>query len=201
MPASPIGGLVKSLPMEQMFAGPITAAVDAQAKSAMATAQFIEQVGLNKDGSVRSSRFTYTELSQDESDPAKVTTIERSIDVPFAGGVVPIPNLVIQEVNIEFEMRVDTSQEDTKETSGSASFSGSVGFAFYKAKFSGSISHKSAQTRKTDTSAKYTVSLKAVQAEMPEGLARAIDHMIAAQTKPIDKDKAPALPENKESGG
>lgn len=199
--ANPIGGLIKSLPMEQMFAGPIMAAVDAQAKSAMATAQFIEQIGLNKDGSVRSSRFSYKELSQDESDPTKITTIERSIDVPFAGGVVPIPNLVVQEINVDFEMRVDTSQEDTKETSGSATFSGSVGFAFYKAKFSGSVSHKSAQTRKTDTSAKYTVSLKAVQAEMPEGLSRAIDHMIEAQTKPIDKDSAPALPDNTKSDG
>lgn len=192
-PANPMGGIIRDLPIASMVAAPVMAAVDAQFAIAMKTAEFIDTVGLNPDKSVKMVRMSYSQAETDQAGAPTGKTIQRVIDVPFLT-LVPMPNMEVQGVKVNFDLEVSTAEENKSSSEYSASISGSVGFAWWKVQFSGSISHKSEQTRKTDTRAKYSFEVTVGKGETPEGLSRVFEALLAGVTKPVDKDKAPALP-------
>lgn len=192
MPANPIGGVLKSLPIETMFAQPMMAAIDTHTAACMKYAEFIEKVGLNPDGTVKMVRFEYQETVMGEDGNPTEDKVQRVVDAPFFS-LVPQPAFGVDKVTVDFELEVNTSESSSKETEAKASLSGSVGFAWWKVKFSGSVSHKSTQTRKTDTRAKYSVHMEGSRGETPEPMMRIIDAITNARTKPIQKDKAPEV--------
>ena len=59
------------------------------------------------------------------------------------------------------------------------------GCAFRIAKMTGKVSHKSEQTRSTDTRAKYSIHTQIKRQEPPEALQRVIDYLTNAKTKPV----------------
>ena len=73
-------------------------------------------------------------------------------------------------------MEVSTQTASKSSTDSSATASASVGFGCWKASFEGKVSHHSENSRKSDTSAKYTVAVKGKQ-EKPEGLMKVLDMM------------------------
>lgn len=191
-PANPMGGIINSLPIGTMVAAPVMAAVDAQFAIAARTAEFIEKVGLNKDGSVKMVRASFKHAVLNENGEATGQIVERVIDVPFIS-TVPLPNLQVARAKVNFDLEVSTAEQSTSASEYQASLSGSVGFAWWKVSFSGSVTHKSEQTRKTDTRAKYSFEVEVGPGEKPEGFARMMDAIMQATTKPILKEKAPAL--------
>lgn len=90
-----------------------------------------------------------------------------------------IPNLSMELVTIDFEMEINTSDTSTSSTTAGAEVSG----GFWGVKFSGSVSHKSEQTRKSDTRSKYTFHVEARKQETPETLMRIIDAITEDVTK------------------
>lgn len=191
-PANPIGGILKDLPIGTMFSAPVMAGVDAQFAIAARLAEFIEKVGINKDGSVKMVRFSYKQAEMDQNGNPTGNTLERVVDAPFIS-MIPLPALGVEKITVDFDLEVSTSDQSSSSTEASASLSGSVGFAWWKVSFSGSVTHKSEQTRKTDTRAKYTVHLEVAKQDPPEALMRILDAITNAVAKPIPKDKAPAL--------
>lgn len=189
---NPFGGIFQSLPIGTMFAAPLMAAIDCHTAACAKVADFIDRVGFNADKTVRMVRFAYKETTVDAQ--GKPTVLDRVADVPFLA-MVPLPSLGVKSVGVDFDLQVDTSDTRMTSTEASASVAASIGIAWYKVEFKGSVTHKSEQTRKTDTRAKYTVHLEVDRQEPPEALMRVVDAITQAVTRPLPKEAAPALPD------
>lgn len=194
---------LRSLPFGRIIGGPMIAAIHAQALAAKSTVNFIKEVGfrgaaeeqdgtLDEDmGNVRNVTFKYRRKtaagSSGATDPGEE---EVSLTVPILT-IVPIPYIRIEEMTIRFTANI-TEQQEYK--SGSAN-SGSVatdttmnfkagGFLSpvkfnLNAKVSTKNNWSSSTSNKVNTATQYTmdVQVKAVQDEMPAGLARVLDIM------------------------
>ena len=159
------------LPMESLIGGPLQAACDAQTMLAGATARFIEEVGLVKEGDkqvVRTVGFSFNRSANgdDGNGPASEKV---EMNIPLLA-MVKVPSLSIDLVDITFDMEIDDKKGELEAEMGLQ-----IGPFSMKAKVKGSISSHKENTRKSDNSAKYHVQVRATQGEMPEGLSRVLD--------------------------
>lgn len=99
-----IGAELTSLPLGQMLSGPLMAAIEAQAMSAVHTADFITSVGLNEDGEVITLPFKFNNTV---TDPATGDALERAVElsVPLLSIVEP-PHLAINDLSVSFEFKI-----------------------------------------------------------------------------------------------
>lgn len=169
------------LDMESLIGGPLSAAADASSQLANSTADFINKVGFDKDGKVRTAAFAYQKRSMNEDGTSNLD--EMKVDVPMLA-IVPIPNLQVDEVNILFDMEVKQSEKSEKSMDLGASITGTVNLGIVKVSVTGSVSAHSSNTRSSDNSAKYHVDVRATNHGTPEGLARVLD-MMAANVAPM----------------
>ena len=160
--ANEIANQFTGLPIENLIAAPLLAAAEGQKTLAATTASFIQEVGMDKDGNTKSVAFKYEDGSESVA-----------LDVPLLS-IINIPSLCVDEIGINFDMEVSTQTASKSSTDSSATASASVGWGCWSAKFEGKVSHHSENSRKSDTSAKYTVSVKGKQ-EKPEGLMKVLD--------------------------
>ena len=182
-----IGEELASLDFENLIGGPLIAVVHAQAQSAMATVNFIKQVGFKPPAGAT----TITATAQSTGEPATVTfnykksipkadgsgneLKDASLTVPFLS-MLPIPYLRVQEVNIDFlakinaiqSRQVDTSVAVTGELEAKASFL----WASAKLKVSTSYQRQTKEGSTVTRDYSMGVKVKAVQDEMPGGLDR-----------------------------
>jgi len=157
---------------------------------AKSTAEFINEVGFDADQKTRSALFKF---QRNEPDPdGNMSSQEMAVEVPLLA-IVPIPNLQIDEVNVIFDMEVRQSERAETSVAASLSLSGSAGFGPVSVSISGSVSASHSNTRSSDNSAKYHVSVLATNHGIPEGLARVLDMMAAnvapnmVSSKPVDR--------------
>ena len=164
------------LPMGALIGGPLKAIIEAQSLSAIATADFIKNVGFKggPDQAKEAIMVSFKYMQPVPDGKGGMTNSPAQIDAPLIT-LMPIPCLLVSEARIAFEMTVTQSECQERSTEGSAELGFEAGWGWGKVKISGKISHKEAQTRKTDTSAKYDVEVKAAQAPVPEGLHRILD--------------------------
>jgi len=181
----------RGLDMSALIGGPLKAACDAQVMLAASTAEFIENVGLNapdKNGvrTVRTTAFSFTRTATPDGKGSH-STEEVKMSVPLLS-IVKIPSLMIQKVNITFDMEVKSSvsSENTSDKSGTidANAGLKIGPFSMNVKIKGSISCHESNTRKSDNSAKYHVEVLAKDTGMPEGLARMLD-ILATASEPV----------------
>lgn len=177
----------KGLPMGDLIGGPLNAACEAQVKLAQSTADFIKVIGFNQptsdtdpySGGTRTALFRFKRPvdSPDSGSPA-IKEEEVEICVPLLS-IVKVPNLSITTVDVTFDMEVKSSftEKESKDSSGSFDAEMSIGWGFFKAKATvqGSVATHKENTRSSDNSAKYHVSVHAEDNGMPEGLARVLD--------------------------
>jgi hypothetical protein len=187
----------KGLPMESLIGGPLTAACDAQIKLANATADFIKVIGfLPPDsgdgdpqavGPTRTASFKFKRpveptipLNNDGKPEGPMTIGEEEVEleVPMLA-IVKVPNLSITTVDVTFDMEVKSSFSATEKSDAEAGMAAdmTVGWGIFKAKvhIQGKVSSHKENTRSSDNSAKYHVSVHAEDRGMPEGLARVMD--------------------------
>ena len=182
-PANQLSNQFKSLPMESLIGGPLQAACNAQVQLAKAEANFIREIGLIEDP-VDSGEFVTRTVDFKTERPVTMPdgTIKSekiSLEAPMLA-IVPIPALLVDEVDVRFTMEVKNSMEETKKLDAEAKLEAKAGWGPFSVKVSGSISAHSSSTRKSDNSAKYDVHVHARQMEPPEGLMRILDHLITA---------------------
>lgn len=169
------------LDMEQLIGGPLSAAADASTLLANSTADFINKVGFDSAGKVRTVAFAYQKRSMNEDGTSNLD--EMKVDVPMLA-IVPIPNLQVDEVNILFDMEVKQSEKSEQSLDLGARISGSLNMGIFKVSVTGNVSAHSSNTRSSDNSAKYHVDVRATNHGTPEGLARVLD-MMAANVAPM----------------
>lgn len=178
-----VGGIVNSLPIEKMVAAPLIATIQAQSQMSRMLAQYVQDVGIDSNGNVRMVTMKYNENAVDSQ--GNLDTKERYIQAPFLA-LTGIPNLAIEDVNISFDLEVSTAEEDVTKNNIDNTVSSEYKSIWspVTAKFSGTVSHSSEQTRRTDTRAKYSFNVNARKQGTPEGLMRIIDAVTNAVATP-----------------
>ncbi len=182
------------LPMADLIGTPLKAACDAQVQLARSTYEFIRDVGFDGE-KTRNADFSFVRhvvtgkdaLGNDVMDQQKV-----SLEVPVLA-IVNVPSLMVDQVDISFDMEVRSSESssETEDKSFASKGSASIGWGFFKAsvEMSGSVASHKENTRGSDNSAKYHVSVHASQAGTPEGLSRVLD-IIANSVSPKQVESA-----------
>ena len=176
-----IGSVINALPMDRMIAGPLQAMVQAQVTASKSYADFLMQVCV-QDGKAVAIQFDYDETIIDEQGEYK-GVVSKTMKVPLLAAITH-PNISIDEGNVEFELIINQMSEDTSATEMGAEVTGSLGWGPFKLNVKGSVSHKSAQTRKTDTRARYAFNTTMKRQEPPEAMMRVIEFLTDAATKP-----------------
>lgn len=193
-PVPVVGSVLQSLPLKEVFAAPLVAVIEAHNAACSALETFIEKVGHEKEtGKIKFVEFKYTE---NEPDGGQLT---RSIQVPLLA-VLPLPAFGVDRLTVDFDVKVDASEANKDEDQKGLEGEVGAGIGPVSVKLKGSLSHKSEQTRKTDTSARYTVHMEASRQPMPEAFNRVIDTLLAnmraqpVAIKPKTDTSSAALP-------
>jgi hypothetical protein len=164
-----LGQELASLDFANLIGGPLNAMVDAQAKSAIATSNFVQQVGFDKDGQVRTSTFRYSKPNQAGDNE------EFALTVPFIS-MLPIPFLKIEEGEVEFNAKLTSTQETQNSSTigADASLDVQVNYWFVKASVKASASYKktTSSTEKIEKTYEMRVLVKVRGTELPTGMDR-----------------------------
>ncbi|MEG0248242.1 MAG: DUF2589 domain-containing protein [Pseudomonas sp.] len=176
-----IGSVVNALPMDRMIAGPLQAMVQAQVTASKSYADFLMQVCV-QEGKAVAIQFDYDETIVDEQGEYQ-GVVSKTMKVPLVAAITH-PNIAIEEGHVEFELTINQMSEDVTDKSMAAEAGGSLGWGPFKLNVKGSISHKSTQTRKTDTRARYAFNTTLKRQDPPEAMMRVIDFLTDAATKP-----------------
>jgi hypothetical protein len=164
-----LGKELASLDFANLIGGPLNAIVDAQARSAIATANFVQQVGFDKNGEVRTATFRYSKPNEDGQQE------EFSLTVPFIT-MLPVPFVKIEEGEVEFNAKLTSTQETSSasELGGSASLDAEVNYWFVKAKVKAQASYKktTSATEKIERTYEMKVRVLVKGTELPAGMER-----------------------------
>lgn len=183
-----IGGVINALPLDRMISGPLMAMMQAQVAASKQYADFLLSVCI-KDGKAISVEFDYDETLVDTQGQLMGTNTKK-VRIPLLAAITH-PNICIEEGTIDFELEISQSEETHSETSAEASLEASFGWGPFSVKVNGKVSHKSEQTRKTDTRAKYSIHVAAKRQPPPEALMRVIDFLTDSATKPVTIPESP----------
>jgi len=160
---------LNNLDFSNVIAGPLMAAVDAQARSAASSVDFIRNVAFrNVSGQsvVNNLEFSYDSVAADG------TTEKLKMSIPLIT-MVHIPYLEISNVDIQFNVKLNGIKTIESDSSSGADVQGSF-FGQYRSGFSGmSVEVKSQEKTKIYGEDKqeysYTVQVRAIQASPPPG--------------------------------
>jgi hypothetical protein len=165
--------------MSELIGAPLAAACEAQKNLARAQYEFIKEIAFTDEEGTE-ARLLKFDLQRPAETPEGIVSIDTRVQAPFLG-LVPIPSLLVEDVNIEFQMEVSAT-ESTKETSAAeSSGSAEASFGFWavraKVQVQGKVSSSRENTRQTNQTAKYQVRVVARQQQATEGLSRLMDIM------------------------
>ncbi|TVR97805.1 MAG: DUF2589 domain-containing protein [Rhodospirillales bacterium] len=165
-----------NIPFGALIGGPLDACVEAQAKSALTTVDFIKSVGFGRNpvtGVEEALTVTFRYKSNGQ-------IVE--LEVPLLT-IVPVPYIRVDSIGINFKANIsaENSTSETLEQSSEAagSLKGGAKFWFIKVEFEGKYSSKkdSKATQNSSYSVEYTmdVDVKASSDAMPAGLAKVLN--------------------------
>ncbi|BEV73011.1 MULTISPECIES: DUF2589 domain-containing protein [unclassified Paludibacterium] len=197
-----IGSVLNALPLDKMIGGPLQAMITAQVQASKAYADFLLTVCI-QEGKAVAVQFDYDETIVDSEGNAK-GILQKTMRIPLMAAVVH-PIICIEEGTIDFELEISQSEASSSTTDAEASLEARIGWGPFSVSIKGRVSHKSEQTRKTDTRAKYSIHTLVKRQPMPEALSRVIDFLTDAATKPVlapsqDASKPKPLPDTPQSG-
>lgn len=176
-----IGSVINALPLENMISGPLQAMINAQVQASKAYTDFLLSVCIQNNKAV-AIQFDYDETLIDESGATK-GIVTKTMRIPLIAAITH-PIISIEEGTIDFELEVTQSESLSDDTGEDGNLVASLGWGPFKVKMAGRVSHKSAQTRATDTRAKYSIHTQVKRQPAPEALMRVIDFLTDAATRP-----------------
>jgi hypothetical protein len=191
------GQELASIDFESLLGGPLVAVVNAQAQSAVATVNFIKEVGFKKPSSEETAgedtateepiyvSFKYPkEISPYV--PADATTSpptpaqnavyeEHELKVPILT-MLPIPYIRMDETTVDFNAKINSVEYRKTDTrlKIDSSLEAKAGWLWGSAKLKVAASYQrnTQQGNKVNRTYSMAVHIKAVQDEMPEGMER-----------------------------
>lgn len=161
---------LNSLDFSVYIGGPLQAAVQAQQAMSMTQVQFIKDAGFDDQDKLRYVDFVYKKKVPNAAGTAFDET-DVSISVPFLT-MLTIPALRIEEMTIDFNAKLTSTE--TSSVSSEFSASASLGINYKIVNFKASASYKRTSTSGTSVEKTYNlgVHVKAVNDEIPAGLDR-----------------------------
>ena len=200
-----------SMPFGTLIGGPLNAAVEAQGLAARSTVEFIQAVGFNKTseseteditgsspnmGDVRNVTFKYAKTNP--ANPAE--NMDCVITVPILT-IVPIPFIRIEEMTIDFNAKmtesITESHTDSTSTNKYAELNAKAGWGpvkvSMKAGFSSTSNSANSKQSKYDTEMTMNIHVRAVQDDMPAGLAKILGIL---ESSILEKQAAGVAPVN-----
>ena len=87
------------IPIAELVAAPLDAICDSQKKLAQSAFEFMQDIGFNEDGKTRMVEFKLQRPIEGSTTPQDIT-----VQAPFIG-LVPLPNLLIDDVQVDFRWR------------------------------------------------------------------------------------------------
>ena len=176
----------KGLPMRELIAAPLIAAAEAQQELAATAWNFYKQIAFDDDG--KTARVLEFDIKRPIQQDGKMTTMSQSVKAPFIG-LVPIPSLLIDRVDVDFQMEV-TDTSNVKSTINAKVETKVSGKSWLiSAEISGKVTTARENTRMTNQTAKYQIHVTASQQPQTEGLSKLMDIM-ASCIEPINTESS-----------
>ena len=174
----------KGLPIEDLIVSPIVGMAKGQAKLNDVTWKYISEVAFVEDEKTKkiTARKLDVEMNRvmtnGDTGEQEIETLYSS--VPMLP-LIPLPSLAITSADISFSMEVKTSVSKLSSTDTKSSIEAKASGGFWGMKYSatvaGSVATHKENTRKTDNSAKYEVSVHAEQLPPTEGMLKLSDYL------------------------
>ena len=174
----------KGLPMRELIAAPLIAAAEAQQELAATAWNFYQQIAFDDDG--KTARVLEFDIKRPIQQDGKMTTMSQSVKAPFIG-LVPIPSLLIDRVDVDFQMEVTDTSNVKSTTNAEVEAKASAKHWFINAEISGKVTTARENTRMTNQTAKYQIHVTASQQPQTEGLSKLMDIM-ASCIEPITNE-------------
>jgi len=176
----------KGLPMRELIAAPLIAAAEAQQELAATAWNFYKQIAFDDDG--KTARVLEFDIKRPIQQDGVMTTMPQSVKAPFIG-LVPIPSLLIDRVDVDFQMEV-TDTSNVKSTINAKVETKVSGKSWLiSAEISGKVTTTRENTRMTNQTAKYQIHVSASQQPQTEGLSKLMDIM-ASCIEPINTESS-----------
>ena len=175
------------IPIAELVAAPLVAVSDSQKKLAQSAYEFMTEIGFDENGKTRMLNFNLQRPVEGSSTPQDI-----KVQAPFLG-LVPLPNLLIDDVNVDFQMEVTATETTTERSASEGSMDANAKFKFGcfgsgSVNVSGKVSSSRENTRMTNQTAKYQVHISARQQRQTEGLSKLMDIM-ASCVEPLPGGK------------
>ena len=175
---------LKGLPMRELIAAPLIAAAEAQQELAATAWNFYQKIAFDEDG--KTARVLEFDIKRPIQQDGKMTTMPQSVKAPFIG-LVPIPSLLIDRVDVDFQMEVTDTSNVKNTTNAEVETKASAKHWFINAEISGKVTTARENTRMTNQTAKYHIHVTASQQPQTEGLSKLMDIM-ASCIEPITNE-------------
>lgn len=175
------------IPIADLVAAPLVAVSDSQKRLAQSAFEFMQEIGFNEEGNTRMVEFNLQRPIEGSTTPQDIT-----VQAPFIG-LVPLPNLLIDDVQVDFQMEVTATETSTEKSSTEGGSSANANFKFGcfgggSVNVSGKVSSSRENTRSTNQTAKYQVDESNRQQRQTEGLSKLKDIM-ASCVEPLPDQK------------
>ena len=150
-------------------------------KLAQSAYKLMQEIDFNEDGKSRMVEFSFQRPIQGSPTPQDVT-----VQAPFIG-LVPLPNLLIDDVQVDFQMEVTATETLTEKSSTEGSLSTNC-FGGCSVNVGGKVSSSRENTRSTNQTARYQVDESNRQQRQTEGLSKLKD-ILASCVEPLPTKK------------
>lgn len=186
----------KGLPMRELIGAPLFAAAEAQEKLASIALNFYNRIAFYQDGEVvptgkstGDTRILQFPIERPVIENGTVTKVKQVIEAPFLG-LVPIPSLLIDRIDVDFQMEVTDTNVSKAESTADIQTSLSAKWFTVQANVSGKVSTSRENTRTTNQTAKYQVHVSASQQPQTEGLSKLMDILNSCiEPMPVEEKK------------
>lgn len=204
-----IAAETQALPLGYYLSAPLTAAIEAQAMSAHSTIEFVDAMGTDDFGEMRTAEFKYKKVVNDPT-TGEASEVDATMTVPLLA-MVEAPHMAIEDLTVGFEFNIKEtlskenqlklagSYKAESEVSTSATVKGATGglykllygqisaeattSASFKSSMSVSAAYQRTERKEQDRSATLKMNMTARQ-RVPEGYQRVLSifaDSIAAQ--------------------
>lgn len=172
---------LNAIDFKKMIGGPLQAAVDAQVASALATVNFINEVGFSKAEGSDEKELIMVDFTHERSDVNEAgEEVKKKIyvKVPLIA-MLPVPSLRIEHVIIDFNAKLNSVESSKVSEDIGVNAEVKAGWGPVSFKVSASYQRKSVTGVEVKKEFALNVNVKAVQDEMPAGLERILGMLSA----------------------